>query len=411
MIKFIIVILFFLLFFIKNVKRKNGIYNSSSFLFAIYLLVIVSSVPYMLICDEKLAMEPRYFDEAIYFLLLLLLFLSPIYWYKENKIEKIVLPNYKILQFFSYLIIFLSFFSILFFSSSVNKVFSMDLGDARNQLYGGDIYVEVGFANTIASVSASMYIFAIMLFFIFLIIGNKKKMCVLLFLSSFSYIFNSLAYAGRDGVVFWIFSYLYIYLFFKDFISYKIRKKINRYFIITVLLLMIPFVMISMGRFSDMIGEYILSYIGQSFPNFCLYLGIEDYPTSPGGIFPLFRKLIGLPELESISWSEGGTVSWVFGTFLKSFISSLYLWGTILIGLIICGFFYVYFHNTKHIFKFHKIFIYLLYFQILSQGVFYFRHYTRGGNLFIIICLLFALLFKYLYNNKNNITLKKYEKH
>ena len=309
MIKFIIVILFFLLFFIKNVKRKNGIYNSSSFLFAIYLLVIVSSVPYMLICDEKLAMEPRYFDEAIYFLLLLLLFLSPIYWYKENKIEKIVLPNYKILQFFSYLIIFLSFFSILFFSSSVNKVFSMDLGDARNQLYGGDIYVEVGFANTIASVSASMYIFAIMLFFIFLIIGNKKKMCVLLFLSSFSYIFNSLAYAGRDGVVFWIFSYLYIYLFFKDFISYKIRKKINRYFIITVLLLMIPFVMISMGRFSDMIGEYSLSYIGQSFPNFCLYLGIEDYPTSPGGIFPLFRKLIGLPELESISWSEIGRAS------------------------------------------------------------------------------------------------------
>ena len=52
--------------------------------------------------------------------------------------------------------------------------------------------------------------------------------------------------------------------------------------------------------------------------------------------------------------------------------------------------------------------IYLLYFQLISQGVFYFKQYTRGGNLFIITTLVIALFLNSISKkNHNKIILYK----
>ena len=47
--------------------------------------------------------------------------------------------------------------------------------------------------------------------------------------------------------------------------------------------------------------------------------------------------------------------------------------------------------KKKPVFRFNHIIIYLLFFQVVGEGVFYFRQYTRGGNLFILLCLIGAL--------------------
>ena len=52
----------------------------------------------------------------------------------------------------------------------------------------------------------------------------------------------------------------------------------------------------------------------------------------------------------------------------------------------------------------------MLYFQILSQGVFYFRQYTRGGNLFILLCLIFSLLLYVIEHDEKAVVLIKNKK-
>ena len=85
--------------------------------------------------------------------------------------------------------------------------------------------------------------------------------------------------------------------------------------------------LITFSRFENEVFESIISYLGQGFPNFCLAYE-ADAPISQGNAFPLFRTMLGLSEtvnmdMQIYALEQGGTLSYVFGTFLKSFLLSL----------------------------------------------------------------------------------------
>ena len=65
------------------------------------------------------------------------------------------------------------------------------------------------------------------------------------------------------------------------------------------------------------------------------------------------------------------------------------------------------FGKKRTTFLFSSVFIYILYFEVYSQGVFYFRQYTRGGNLFILLCFLMALIFNVLQNSGKPIVIER----
>lgn len=44
---------------------------------------------------------------------------------------------------------------------------------------------------------------------------------------------------------------------------------------------------------------------------------------------------------------------------------------------------------------FYKLFILVLFFQVISEGLLYVRESSRGGNLFILLALVLAMFFKY----------------
>ncbi len=402
MFKFILAFFVIMIWMTTVYRRKKSFILPSVFVLGLYFISVLLSYPHVIVNEELLSLDPKYFEASIVFLSLLLLYLLPFTNIREDKVKSIVLPNAKTLYVFSVAIIFLSLFSIIFFTPTVIDVFSVEnLGDARILMTQEGPFVEVSIWNTIASVSASLYTIALILFFIYRAKGTNKKMSILLLASSFSYVFNVFAYVGRDGVVFWIFSFIGTYWLFRNYISSKDKKTIRKYFNIFLIIAIPLFMAITFDRFSDNPLAGIISYMGQSFPNFTLAYH-ADYPVSGGNSFPLFKEILGLPMTESYSGEFGGTVTWVFGTFLKSFLLNFDIIGTIILGLGMGLILKLTFRKNSSVFYFHQLFIYFLYFQIFSQGVFYFRQYGRGGNLFIVLSFFFYFVFLFLKRHENN---------
>ncbi len=189
----------------------------SFWLLAIYMVGALCGVGDLFVSEYKMPYTPAFWEPMLVFMFTLILFLLPFRTFNENRIREIVLPNKKILDVCSTIIIMLSFFAFFYFISLVVRIFSMgDLGYLRDSRYGpqGEEFVEAGMMNTIASVSASFYVFAILLFFIYSCIGGNKKRRLLLLAGSISEPLHIMAYVGRDGVVFWIFSFVFLFLLF-----------------------------------------------------------------------------------------------------------------------------------------------------------------------------------------------------
>lgn len=402
MFKFILAFFVIMIWMITVYRRKKSFLLPSVFVLGLYFISVLLSYPHVIINGELLSLDPKYFEASIVFLSLLLLYLLPFTNIREDKVKSIVLPNAKTLYVFSVSIIFLSLFSIIFFTPTVINVFSVEnLRDARILMQKEGAYVNVSIWNTIASVSASLYTIALILFYIYRARGTNKKMSIILLVSSLSYVFNVFAYVGRDGVVFWIFSFIGTYGLFRNFIPLEDRKSIRKYFVVFLMIAVPLFMAITFDRFSDNPLAGIISYMGQSFPNFTLAYH-ADYPVSGGNAFPLFKEILGIPMTESYSGEFGGTVTWVFGTFLKSFLLNFDIIGTIILGLVMGLIIKLIFKKKSNIFYFHQLFIYYLYFQIYSQGVFYFKQSGRGGNLFIVLSFLFYLFFWLFKRHENN---------
>ena len=408
MFKYVIQFLILFLLWWNNRKAKGGAwFTSSGVLLGLYMICSLMGVFELRRGDYFQPYESHYWLPMLEFDLFLLLFLFPFRQFNETRIRALRLPGKVFLDVFSTIIILLSFYSIVFFAGSVRNIFSMEnLGDARNSMVEGELYFESGVAATIASVAAANYVFAIVLFFIYRILGGSRLRCFLLLLASFSEPIHVLAFVGRDGIVFWIFTFVFCYAFFRPYLQKTDQKKILRSFFSFGAILLVPFLLISMSRFGDSssgtFGSFI-SYLGHAFLQGPLFFGMDEKPLNIGSAFPLFYEITGISRT-----STGGPMvigdwySWKFSTFIVTLYKSLNLSGLIVFG--ICALFLFLFTagRAKEKMNFGQFTVYLLYFQVLSEGVFYFRHYTRGGNLFIVSTLILAIVFSIVTNSSEN---------
>lgn len=412
MIKFILLFLFFFLFWRSNAKTKGTYYTPSSFLFLIYLIGAFCGIFTINIEGYRDPLTSHYWLPVIFFAFSLFLYLYPFKRFDETKIDVIKLPSLSILNLFSTFLIVISFFAIAYYASTVSSIFVMaSLGDARQTIYEGELYVESGLMNTIASVAASLYVFAILMFFVYSAIGGHTIRRTLLLVSSISQPLHILSYVGRDGVVFWIFTFVFTYLLFRPFLTDEIDKKVKKIFLIGSASLLIPFILISLSRFSlsdTGTGGSFVSYMGQGFVVGPLFFGLEAIPMSNGSSFPLYWEVIGQrPPAGQGALQIGEWKSWQFGTFVTSFSRNLGVGGMLVLSIFCFLWFAIVFGRKRKIISFHSLFIYNLFFQVYSQGVFYFCQSTRGGNLFIVICFLLFFLFSMLEKQGNNVYLCK----
>lgn len=396
MIKIIMSILVMALCFGVNTKRKGKLLAPSNIVLGLYLLAIICAIPFAYVNNEKAIFSSHYTYNAIVFLFYLLLFILPFSLVNETHIRTIVLPNKRVIRISSLIIIALSIYAISFFATGVFNVFSYgDLGAARNMRYEQGVeFVGGGINYTIASVSSSLYPFAIVFYFICTIIKEKRWIRVLLLISSFSETLHILTEVGRDGAVFWVFTFVFCFLFFKPFLGDQEMAKLKKIFIVLGGVVTIPFIMITIGRFGDGSKSSFYTYFGQQFSQVCYTIDLDPLPVRPGASFPLYYEVMGKPMPRGINMDNNLVDSTAFGTFIRTFFTNFGYLGTLFVGIILAFVVTGMSKVKRGVFYFYSIFIYVLFFQIYSQGIFYFRQYTRGGNLFIVLCFLFYFFFK-----------------
>ena len=410
--KFIAQFIFLFLCLLINTIRKRSWLIPSNFILGLYALCAFLGMPAITTWGLKQALQSEFWMPVMIFSFCTFLFIYPFMSFNEERKKTILLPSRRILNLFSNTIIALSFFSISYSIPTVSNIFQLEnLAAARTDLELGTVYQNPGLLNTIASVAASLNIFAIVLFFIYSAIGNCKTRLMLLFISSFSEPIQVLTFVGRDGVVFWIFATTFCYLLFRPYLSEETNSKYKKYLIIALIIVLIPFLLISISRFGE--SEYgilggVISYLGQGFICGPLLFGVDNLKLLNGLCFPLFFEITGItPPVYPGLVQHGDWLSNYFSTTVGDFY---YNFGSIGLATILI-IHNVYFRirvvsNHSKYFPFYTIIIYALYFRIVAEGVFYFREGTRGGNLFILLMLFAGFYFRNL-NCHNGVKLQR----
>lgn len=342
--------------------------------------------------------------------------------FKDDNIVGIKIDNLLFLNILEKIILFGSIFSILFFTSFAIQAFQGDINQNRlNLSQTQSVLGNYGIINSIASLFANLFVLAQMFFFVHLIPkGNviSKRKAIIMLLASFSYIIYIFAYVGRDGVVFWLMSFVFQFLFFNKFIIPTLRRKLIKLSINLSIVLLIPFMIITFSRFKESpIGVYfeVINYIGQQIINFNDHFNIQA-PLQAGNInFPELAKLFrgigfSIPEpMENtdffLYYLSNDVQPWTFSTFIGSFKADFGVMGTLLFCIIFS--FLVHRIMKKSINSMYvtisNYIIIILFYQIVYFGVFYFRQYS--ANFYILAMIFIYILLKIKIKNKKSIIL------
>jgi oligosaccharide repeat unit polymerase len=347
--------------------------------------------------------------------------------FKDKKLISITLENIRLYKRLEFLLLFGSIFCILFFIPVAYNSFKGDIDENRTNIVFSDVddlgerFGGWGILNSFASLIGNFFILTQMFFFLNLIPINGKiriTKAVIMLIASMSYIVYILAYVGRDGTVFWAMSFIFQYIFFKNFIEKKVRLMIRKYIFILLGLIAIPFILITISRYKDLpIPIYwgIINYMGGQIPNFNDHYLVNG-PLQHGQFhFPVFVDMVrsigfyikpAMEKNEMYSYFlDKNVFPWVFTTFIGGFIIDFGKMGTLI--LVAVFFFFIRKLVKKSMctgtFSLSGYILFILYYQMVFFGVFYFRLYS--ANYYMIAMILLHLIFKLL-KGKNMVLTK-----
>jgi oligosaccharide repeat unit polymerase len=403
-----LVTIFFI--FTNYQKRNKKLFGPISFLIGVYL--VMSFLAIVLHLSGKF---PSVYDYALEPTL------SPFMLLKDGKISTLIVENSSFLRFLENFLIIIGFGAILFFTPFFyNHLLSGDLQFSRMLISDmSGAFSRYGYINSLFSLGANLFMLAILLAFINYVNKGKnyKLRSILLIISSTSYIVYILAYLGRDGVIYWIMTFMFIFLFFKESINQRTVRKVRTIFIGLGVLASIPFFVISIARFgseTDGVFWSLLDYGGQQVRNFNDHYYVKAPLDEGRSLFPLFIKWLEYFGFEFSSlnkdirfyYLDAGTDSATFTTLIGSFSKSFGYTKTFIILIIYS--LIVYFTLRKPVktgtITLSRLIIFSLLYQIVLWGVFYFRFYSVNLYFIFIILLSFAL---YVSSSKKNILIMK----
>lgn len=303
-------------------------------------------------------------------------------------------------------------FSILFFLPFAAMSLIGDQNENRLLLSEkAELLGSYGLLNTFAGAASQLFSASLVFAFVRLCKDNKNHHNVnrayILIISSLSYVVYILAYVGRDGVVYWLMTYVALYFVFRDFISPATKKKTLNFLYVLVISLLIPFLMITISRFSSTevgLGWSFFEYFGAQIHNFSDFSSIVRPITFGMQNFPLFiGSACDIFGIQCISWNDmrdsvfylyldQGKVPWVFGTFVSDFVADFGEFGALTLILFFCLLsLYVCNKKTSNgCYSLPRFLLIIFLFSVPYWGVFYFRFSIING--YIIVNLLFIFI-------------------
>ncbi|WP_373134256.1 O-antigen polymerase [Phocaeicola plebeius] len=340
--------IFFSFLFLKY-KKKTGLKSIPTLLTGVYMTISFFAILidrmnlYNSICpyvDIKI-------ESAFLFCGLLYITILPFLKANDNKISKILpctttkwIDLLVYFYFYSLIIIILLTYQDLLrniFLLGANENLKADFRFGREEVVHLNgvplmIYQRLRFFSS----SSLMLLF---IFFYALAFWKKKtRYYILIFIGSLGCIYDAALHIDRSAIIYWMMFFVLCVCFFYRFLQEKQKKTIKVIGIITLGLILCYIIYINIARFSNLdisAEEYIISYLGQSYINFSLFiqeLNLPSYTTIH--VFPFTNHLVD-PEFIGTDWymyvqNKTGIFIMCFSTFIGEFISNMGLINTII---------------------------------------------------------------------------------
>ena len=337
----------------------------------------------------------------LYQVVILYLFIHPIVVYGKNeRLHRFKEFDDKRFKYLTYSLIALQLFSIVFFIGyDVQLLLRGDLSQLRAELLSGDENMGASFYRTVAGTASYYYCINILLFFYSLAFRNEKKIVlILLIISSTSRIFHSLTYMGRDGILFWIISFVFSYFLFLPYLNRDSKKIVRKLFYLCGSFAIVLIGMISISRFGESdSGTFwsLISYFGQPIDNFGKMF-VSSYSDFKGTseMFPLLYGKTGTLGSEVINSADTFELQWGFrNDMFYTFVGNMYVsWGpiiTFVIAVVYC-FYMTNKLSVKNV-GLSTLIILMVASQIVLHNYFYWAYYARVANLFLFTIPIFVL--------------------
>lgn len=400
----IFLILLFRLCFFKSRFTPNR--KSGDFVIALYLMsILIGVVLYILYPDEIGVYEPS-IVAMLYLSVAFIIYFFPLIYFQDRTSYKLDILDKTVFKLLSVFFLTGSLFSISILLPKVITAFKDGAANNRLLLNTGEFVVfEGSFIETIAVGFSAFFSFVqiIGLLIVFFRIFGKKSNFIgsLMLLSSTSYIFNALAFAGRDGVIFWTFSFIFNYFMLKTWFGLTITKSLSRKIWLVFILFFAIVLSITLSRFSSNAWYSIFSYFAQQLTNFNdLY--ILDPPIYNGSLnFYILKNHIMTVTLHpgdlNYYYLSNDVYPWIFKFFIGSFVSDFGKINTliILLFLSISIFITIIRKNKTYSRKIsiYHVLLFSFYGQIGYMGLFYFKHSALNNYILALLTLSLVLYF------------------
>lgn len=386
------------------VLKRDGI-AASSFILLLYTGSYLAALLLIHYYNVSFDRQINYGLSQLYLFIALFISILPITSIRESKVKSIIVPSFKYLDLFAAGTTTLSLFSLFYFAPSAYKVITLDssqIAYMRNLVAeGNNPFINQTIFNTIAGVSANFYFIQIVLFYIYLIKNQSLSWKLyVIFFSSLSYVIHVFAYVGRDGVVFWLLSFILVSLFFLPSLNSTIKSRIKKLLINTSMPIIVVFAIITFGRFiygnaDEQPFRTLFDYFGQGPINFAKSYTLNLPPLGGYMNFPLFVSQydVDIANQNAAIMQQYGVSNTVFSTYVGSLLADFGRIGTLLFLASVSFILYIYSLSNKRCWSFSFMLIYYLYVNVISQGIFYFRQSNNAGNLVIITVVILAVCF------------------
>lgn len=404
--------LFFSTWVYLNYKRHG--FSPSTFLLGVFWLTSIASMT--LVYGYQTYIEERILWYAIIFhVICLFFFLYPVVKFGNLEINKFKMPPIKYIKILSWILIVFSISSIVVSTFKIQVAFSYDdLNEARALHNKGELNenADRNIFTYIGDIGQNLSIFPLFLsFYLFIFYPKLKLMTLLLFISSFAIVFNNLAIMGRDGIIRWFLFFIFVFSFFRKYISPKLKKQVFLLFIIGAVPIITIFYKITQARFINRDKDpfyYIVDYTGQPFIYFSY--NFKNFMEGTAGGRMNFPLLFPDSERASINnlndrYSADYNLN-TFPTFVGSFYFDLGLIKTFILGVVFFLYFSYYFRRRK-IYNFSQLIVFITLYHVFMLGVFYYVITSTTSNKSILAIIIFSLFVEFHFKREHRLLKRK----
>jgi oligosaccharide repeat unit polymerase len=398
-------------------QHRRKYFGTGSFLLLLYTAVGISGIIFYknsLIDLYDLEIDVKWLS-YIYLYVMLMVAAYPILRLKENDIHSIQRPSHQAFIAFCTIMIVVQMIRAFELIPDVISSFSRMLNDPgyglelyQDSVAGADTVGRQGI-NIIGVISGCFTDISVLMLFLYLTFTKKSKLFIAgLVLSSLISPLAGLATGQRGSSVRFIIDFIVSYLIFRKHIEVKVRKHVNILISILLLAIAVPFSAITFSRSlghntSNVIIYQLEAYLGQSFINFSTYgldaegirngdrtltlvkMALDD--NTPRNYYESLSKYSYMKMNESRFYTFVGDFTLDYGPLI-----------TVVLFLLFMAIFMTIITVRRGRLLFHKvIIIYLL--SIICSGFYLYPLAGFGGNIQIIVYILYYLFFKIDYDN------------